>query len=209
MYYGEDYEGSNDFVDNFLSAGEEDRVRNELHDTQRLLRLLDQKIREAGGEPRKEFMKVSITGDEDAPAAKPGKTWGARRTGVYTVKDLPQDGLFDDLFGSGGYSEHARDPDEPYLADKGRRLRDGEIVEFAPSIAERAHAALDKASNVDFFFVFVLAVFLFALWLGTRAGYRKGILFATKKLQKEQFQQQQQQFAVLHVQPMNAAIETK
>ncbi len=177
----EHMEGSSDFEDIFASVGDARKLEAELAQTRLLLRLLDERF---GVETRRENFRVSIVGEEDEENSARQSTKPERQTGVHTIAEFPADDIFTDFLGFGTSSPkptiRTGAQYDPKIVRKGRKLATGEIVEFHPSSAEwvQMKVAEYKLPNFELFLCFFAFVFFFALCVGVRAGYKKGIMRA-------------------------------
>jgi hypothetical protein len=167
-------DGSSDFSSIFASEAERVRENEERLQAQRFLEILDEMEKSQntdglvnhrrGPGLRKEFMRVSITDDDDAINKKEKEKKNNKPDKkVHTIDDLPVDD-FDFIFGA-----PPSVPEPPSLnIEAGRRLKDGAIQYSAsfPGIFE--HLDVEKFFNIEFFFIVFLTIFIVGFWLGRK-----------------------------------------
>ena len=166
-------DGKNDFASIFPSVAEEYKEEEERRQTELFLQVLEdlESTRKTnnnrldeGNNSRKEFMRVSITGDEEDNKKKSKDETDRNR--VHTIRDLPQDDLFE-MFGP-------PIPETPQVnIEAGRRLHDGKTIYTASLPGWFEDMQLGGMSfNVELGVLMILIVFLIGLWLGRRGSKR-------------------------------------
>jgi len=164
-------DGSSDFSSIFPSEAERKREDEERVQTERLLDLLDElENRQQLETPRdfrghrKEYMRVSITGD-DEDGRDDGNTNNKKddKKGVHTLNDLPRDEF--DFF------VESMVPDKPNVnIEAGRRLKDGKIS-YHTSIPflDWFYGDDGTMNGETIMMLLFLAVFLFGIYIGRRS----------------------------------------
>jgi hypothetical protein len=196
-------DGSSDFVNIFSSEAERIRENEEKLRTEQLLNILDEleerqqpnlDLFDDRQKPRKEYMRVSITGDDEGDEDKERKLEGKKedRKRVHTLDDLPPDD-FGLIFGP-----PPDVPEPPTLKiNTGRRLRDGKIQHMAsfPGIFESLN--LGDFFSIDLLLMLVFVVFLVGIYIGRRSNQRK---MKNNRREKKVLQKQQQQPQIVYYQ---------